>query len=38
MAEFDTRDGIYDCAWSEVCTFMSVASATFMGKANNQEI
>ena len=23
-AEFDTRDGIYDCAWSEVCLFILI--------------
>lgn len=34
MAEFDTRDGIYDCAWSEVCTSVLVPSVIFVGKGN----
>lgn len=26
LAEFDTKDGVYDCAWSEVCIYDYLAS------------
>jgi hypothetical protein len=34
VTEFDTRDGIYDCAWSEVRTVMSnvMCLCLFMGR------